>query len=297
MKMGKKLTIYMIDGKEYGPRTIEIGNWSGKAIYTPRNMIMNILSRNEFDNPGVYFLKSNPENEAYSEKVYIGEAENIKARIKTHLTDSKRDFHELVFFISKDELLTKAHIKYLESRIIQIAKISKSAEIENTQTPSLPSLHEADISDMEYFLDQIKLILPVTGLELLKPSVIKIDRNNQHLLKQEATVEMWRIKTKNYNAKMYESEEGFIVTEGSEANLNTSKSLTQGYKNLKKKLITSGSLKKENDKLLFAEDVIFNSPSAASNIVLGRQSAGPIQWINSKGKTYKEVQEKEIKEK
>jgi hypothetical protein len=46
------------------------------------------------------------------------------------------------------------------------------------------------------------------------------------------------------------------------------------------------------DKLIFAEDAVFNSPSAASNMVLGRNSNGFTEWVNEKGLTFKEVQEK-----
>ena len=170
MARGKKLTIFMLDGTEYGPRIAEIGNWVGKAFYTPRTMISQLLERPEFDNPGIYCLKSNSESESYQEKIYIGEAENIKNRIKQHLQNSKKDFIELIFFISKDDLLTKTQIKYLESRLVQLAIEAKTAEIENGTTPSLPTLHEADISDMEYFLDQLKLILPVMGFRFLSPT-------------------------------------------------------------------------------------------------------------------------------
>ena len=105
----------------------------------------------EFDNPGIYCLKDDPTDEAFDEKIYIGEAENIRVRLKQHLSDSSKDFKEIIFFISKDELLTKTQIKYLESRLIQLAIDAKTAEIENANSPALPTLHEADISDMEYF--------------------------------------------------------------------------------------------------------------------------------------------------
>ena len=41
-------------GKEFGPRIIEIGNLVGKGIYSTRAAVMNIISRDEFNNPGVY---------------------------------------------------------------------------------------------------------------------------------------------------------------------------------------------------------------------------------------------------
>ena len=146
----------MIDGTAYGPRLSEIGNLVGKAIYSPRASVNKIMNRPEFDNPGIYCLKGNPTYDAFDEKIYIGEAENIKTRLKQHLSDPNKDFKELIFFVSKDELLNKTQIRYLESRLVQIALESKTAQINNGNSPSLPTLHEADISDMEYFLEQIK---------------------------------------------------------------------------------------------------------------------------------------------
>ncbi|MBI9056020.1 MAG: GIY-YIG nuclease family protein [Bacteroidales bacterium] len=288
--MGKKLTVYMIDGTEYGPRLSEIGNWVGKAIYSPRSALNKILTRSEFDNPGIYCLKGDPTDEAFAEKIYIGEAENIKTRIKQHLSDPNKDFKELIFFISKDELLTKTQIKYLESRLIQLAVEAKTAEIENGNSPNLPTLHEADISDMEYFLEQIKLMLPVMGFRFLISSTVKpksIDSKET----EQANVEFFEIKTKSFIAKMYESDQGYIVVKGSEAKKSLSKSTTETYRNLRRKLLETSILIDKGDKLEFAEDAIFSSPSAASNMVLGRNSNGFTEWINEKGKTFKEIQE------
>jgi predicted GIY-YIG superfamily endonuclease len=288
--MGKKLTVYMIDGTEYGPRLSEIGNWVGKAIYSPRSSVNKIISRPEFDNPGIYCLKGDPTDEAFDDKIYIGEAENIRARLKQHLSDPNKDFKELIFFISKDELLTKTQIKYLESRLIQIAIAAKSAQIENGNSPSLPTLHEADISDMEYFLEQIKLMLPVMGFRFLISSTVSHSELN---LKSELTLNetVYKIKTKSFNATMIETDKGYIVLKGSESKKELSPSTTETYRNLRRKLLETNILIESGDKLIFAEDTVFNSPSSASNMVLGRNSNGFTEWENAKGKTFKEVQE------
>ena len=288
--MGKKLTVYMIDGTEYGPRFSEIGNWVGKAVYSPRATINKIMSRNEFDNPGIYCLKGDPTDEAFSERVYIGEAENIKSRLKQHLSDPNKDFKELIFFISKDELLTKTQIRYLESRLVQIAIEAKTAQIDNGNSPSLPTLHEADISDMEYFLEQIKLILPVMGFNFLISSTanqtLKLNQKEQY-----ATHVSFQIKTKTLKATMKETDQGYIVIKGSEAKKELSPSCTETYRNMRRKLLETKILVDFNKELLFAEDAVFNSPSAASNMVLGRNSNGNTEWIAKSGKTFKEIQD------
>lgn len=288
--MGKKLTVYMIDGTAYGPRLGEIGNWVGKAIYSQRASVNKVMSRPEFDNPGIYCLKGDPTDDAFDEKIYIGEAENIKSRLKQHLSDPNKDFKELIFFVSKDELLTKTQIRYLESRLVQLAIAAKTAQIENGNSPSLPTLHEADISDMEYFLEQIKLILPVMGFKFLISSTadqIPIEANEEG--KVHAT---YFIKTRTFKATMTETDQGYIVAKGSEAKKSLSNSCTETYINMRRKLVETKIMVESSDKLIFAEDAVFNSPSAASNMVLGRNSNGFTEWVNEKGLTFKEVQEK-----
>ncbi|MBL1281247.1 MAG: GIY-YIG nuclease family protein [Fluviicola sp.] len=289
--MGKKLTVYMIDGTAYGPRFSEIGNWVGKAVYSPRASVNKIMNRPEFDNPGVYCLKGDPTDDAFDEKIYIGEAENIKNRLKQHLSDPKKDFKELIFFVSKDELLTKTQIRYLESRMVQLAIEAKTAQIDNANSPSLPTLHEADISDMEYFLDQIKLILPVMGFKFLISSTVK-QEDIIDSAKIDSTHETYYIKTKTFKAEMTETDQGYIVAKGSEAKKELSNSCTETYINMRRKLVETEIMIEDEGKLVFAEDAVFSSPSAASNMILGRNSNGFTEWVNKKGLTFKEVQDK-----
>ena len=287
--MGKKLTVYMTDGTAYGPRFSEIGNWVGKAVYSSRAALNKIMNRSEFDNPGVYCLKGDPTDDAFDEKIYIGEAENIKARLKSHLGDQNKDFKELIFFISKDELLTKTQIRYLESRLVQLAIQAKTAQIDNSNNPRLPTLHEADVSDMEYFLEQIKLILPVMGFNFLIPSTadLKATRDDEDTTENET----YFIKSKSFRATMTETDQGYIVAKGSEAKKSLSNSCTQTYRNMRRKLIETNILVESGDKLIFSEDAVFNSISAAANMVLGRNSNGFLEWVNKDGKTFKEIQE------
>lgn len=289
--MGKKLTVYMIDGTAYGPRLSEIGNWVGKSIYSPRASINKIMNRPEFDNPGVYCLKGDPTEKAFDERIYIGEAENIKSRLKQHLSDPNKDFKELIFFVSKDELLTKTQIRYLESRLVQLALEAKTAQIDNGNVPSLPTLHEADISDMEYFLEQIKLILPVMGFKFLISSTVAPKATEESDLKPEIH-ETYFIKTKTFEATMTETDQGYIVAKGSEAKKALSNSCTETYRNMRRKLVETKVMIENGDKLIFEEDAIFSSPSAASNMILGRNSNGFTEWVNEKGLTFKEIQDK-----
>ena len=73
---------------------------------------------------------------------------------------------------SKDANLTKAHARYLESQFISLATQAGRSRRTNATAPPPPPLPEADRSDMEYYIAQAKIVLPVLGINLLRaPSV------------------------------------------------------------------------------------------------------------------------------
>lgn len=94
MNESATVRIFLVKGSPTSIRTAEISNWTGKAIAGPRSQIEDILKRDEAAKPGVYFLAGvNPE--AGKDRVYIGEAEIIRNRIKGHLD---RDFWNTIVF-------------------------------------------------------------------------------------------------------------------------------------------------------------------------------------------------------
>jgi hypothetical protein len=60
---------------------------------------------------------------------------------------------------------------------------------------------------------------------------------------------------------------------------------------MREKLLESKVLVQMKNRYVFSEDTVFNSPSAASNMILGRNSNGYVEWVTKDGKTYKEIQE------
>ncbi len=285
--MGKKLLVYLIDGTEYGPRTIEIGNWVGRAVYCNRASINQVLTRKEASRPGIYIFRSRPSHISFNERIYIGEAEVVGIRIKQQMLDPKKDFEELIIFTSKDDFLTKAHIKYLEARLISEAHEAKSAEVMNGTKPSLPVLHEAEISDLEYFIEQIKLILPLMGFKFLLPLVAK-DKIEQEDLEYNS-INIYHIKSPTFRAEMHQTSQGFVVLKGSQAKTTIGPAVSETYKALRKQLLDQKILVPKDGYLEFIKDTIFSSPTAAANVVLGRQTPGPITWLNADNKTLKEI--------
>jgi len=119
------IKIFLAHGDPKRLRTAELSNWTGKAVAGPRSEFDGVLAREESQNSGVYFL-TGIDPETGKNAVYIGEAESIRDRVKGHL--DKDFWNHIAFFTSKDENLTKAHIRYLEGRLIEQAKQAGRAE-------------------------------------------------------------------------------------------------------------------------------------------------------------------------
>ena len=141
------IRIFLPGGDPDGVRTIEKSNWSGVGIVIPRPLFPQSRSRRELSRTGVYVLVGPPEDSGLP-RVYVGEGDPIKPRLEQHAT--KKDFwRTCIAFTSKDENLNKAHVQYLESRLVLLAAQVKRCVLENGNAPSLPSLSEADAADAE----------------------------------------------------------------------------------------------------------------------------------------------------
>jgi hypothetical protein len=279
--------IFLTKGSPTSVRTAEISNWTGKGVAGPRSQLDDMLKREEAGKPGVYFLAGvNPETGR--DRVYIGEAEVIRNRIKGHLD---RDFWKtLVFFVSKDENLTKAHIKYLEGRLIETARDVGRFELENSQA-SGSHLPESDSADMDVFLYRMEQLLPILGQEFLKPVV-------KNKVKSKKT-DLLFCEIKGLRATGRQTDNGFVVLKGSEAVLQERPS-TQMYQyaaNLRAGLRSDGIVEEKAGRLVFLADYEFSSPSAAAAVIHGGQANGLNAWKDSKGVSLKEKEEKDIQQK
>ena len=151
-----KLFLPLGDAKSL--RTAEISNWTGKAVAAPRTELDELLAREELDKTGVYILiGSDPQTNA--PRAYIGEAEIIRDRLKQHKT--KEFWVSAIVFVSKDENLTKAHVRYLESRLLAEASQVNRFALEQNQAGG-SRLPESDREDMEVFLARIRQLLPAS---------------------------------------------------------------------------------------------------------------------------------------
>ncbi|MFA5321927.1 MAG: GIY-YIG nuclease family protein [Smithella sp.] len=270
------IKLFLAHGEPNGLRTAEISNWNGKAIACPRNKLIDLFAREEIQKAGIYCLTGTDPDSGYP-ALYIGEAESVGKRLKNH---SDKDYWvHVVAFVSKDENLTKAHIKYIEGKLIERATEAGKAKLQNS-TSSGAKLPEPDTAEMDVYLEKVYQLLPILGVDLFSSvSASTID---------EKIVLFCKIK--GLKAKGKRTSNGFLVFKGSQAILEHRPSSTWAKKR-REELIEQGILLKENNYYIFTKDVEFTSPSTAGAMVRGGATNGLIAWKTADGKSLKELEQ------
>ena len=156
------IKIFLADGVPDGLRIVEKSNWTGRAIVTTRSQLDRALGREETRQPGVYVLTGSSDDGA--PRLYVGEADVLRERLKQHV-GGKEFWTRLVAFTSTNEGLNKAHVRYLEARLVGLAKEANQWELDNSTHPSPPPLSEPDRADAEWFLAEMLVIFPLLGID------------------------------------------------------------------------------------------------------------------------------------
>jgi hypothetical protein len=286
---GKTIRIFLMDGIPTGSLTAEIINWTGKIIVAPRAQLAGLAIRDEPKRTGVYCLIGPDPDSSIKDRVYIGEGDNVLKRLTSHDADEAKDYWtRVVLVISKDQNLTKAHVRYLESRLIQIAQKAGRASLANGTAPPTPQLPEPDVADMEFFLEQIQMIFPVLGFGFLLPKPVLPQSTVVELINPESPLFILSVKAASAKAREVAGE--FIVMKGSTACRQDVKSWTS-YRSLRDQLVQEGKLIDSGNPecFEFAEDVGFSSPSAAAAVVNAGNANGRRLWkVSNTSQTYQD---------
>lgn len=273
-KFGRSLELYFIDGRPDGMLTAEVFNWTGHVLKAPRNQIQQALGRPEAAYTGVYLLLGERDGASLA---YIGEGEDVAARIRDH--DSKKDWWtDLVIITTAANNLHKAHVKFLESRLVEQARNTAATALENGNTPPRPGLSEAAKANMEEFLDTLLIVLPAIGIDIFVNR--KRPTSVQNALQGNAQRFVLETRKNNVKATAVLEDGEFIVLKGSRVRARWAGAgdHDSGYRGLHSKLVASGVIAVEDGEGVFTENYAFNSPSAAAAVANGRPANGRIEW-------------------
>lgn len=282
------LELFFIDGKPDGMLTAEVFGWTGHILVAPRTRLADALKRTESSYTGVYILLGEHEDEPMA---YIGEGENIANRIKSH--DAKKDWWTRVVLItSAANNLHKAHVQYLEARLVSEGIKASNTKLENSTNPTLASLSEAAQANMEAFIDQLLMVLPAIRVDLFtskaKPDKPAPSKNSET---QESPVFELTLKKEGIKATAIIEDGEFVVQKGSLARAKYigDRSEKSYYWKHHDTLVEKGILQDHEKNKIFTQSYAFPSTSAAGAVCNGRSTAGPIAWkVKGTGQTYKE---------
>lgn len=275
---GFSVRIFIPSGEPEALRIVEKSNWTGQGLVFPRAQFAEVRQRPELKRAGVYMLWG-PGESGQLPRVYVGEGDLVLPRLDQHA--KQKDFwtHAAVF-TSKDQNLNKAHVQYLEARLVALASEAKRAELDNGNVPQMPALSEADGADAEGFLSDLLLCLPVVGVSLFEKAKAGAVNSSDLFL-----------KAKGIEARGVDGSEGFVVRTGSQAVKDEVASIHAYLAALRKSLLAQGVLEPAGTGYRITQDYTFNSPSTAAGVLLGRSSNGRMEWKDAKGRTLKEIQE------
>jgi len=186
----------------------------------------------------------------------------------------------VVAFTSKDENLNKAHVRYLEARLVQLATKAGRVNVLNGTVPALPKLSEPDRADMEAYLREMLVILPLLGIVAFEEIAARAPRAAQ-----------LHLKGKGAQATGADSPEGFVVFAGSLARMESVPSIQAWLEAHRERLRQEGTLVPDGSYLRLTRAELFDSPSTAAGVILGRSANGRAEWKSESGQSLKDLQE------
>lgn len=285
---GKQIKLFLIDGTPGGLTTAEITNWTGHVLRARRSDLADLLSREEAQRTGVYLLLRDDEEALGNTRCYIGEADIVAHRLREH--DRKKEWDQVVVITSKDANLTKAHGRYLESRLVSLAKEAARVAVDNGTEPGVPPLPEADKSDMDYFLSQLQIVLPVLGVNAIRVPQPKMATPSPGDDVASPVFHLRHAKLR-VDAQAQQIDGEFTMLAGSfvvaswhgVGKAQSTRKAYDTYRAQHEQLVANGSVAVEDGRGRVTRNIVFSSPSTAGAIALGRSCNGRREWISDQG--------------
>lgn len=295
MNHGRQIRLFLADGSASGLRYYELVNWTGQALRVPVSRIKELLAGEwpgtEFRRPGVYLVKG--QTEEGDEVLYIGESEDVAKRLNEHLTKLPLEISEALLFTSKDSNLTKTHVLWLEKKLIEKVRETKQISLQNTQLAEAASLSPPEQATTAEFLENIELIAQTAGFSYFHaPKITPSPRDTDPVAVQPTTPTL-TLTSGRVKATATRTDDGFVVSKGSLAKIETSEHLQASYAARRADLIKNEILVQTSDgrHYEFTADTAFPSPSAAAATVVGYNYSGPANWKDGAGTPLKTLLE------
>ncbi|WP_183874977.1 DUF4357 domain-containing protein [Rhizobium sp. BK491] len=282
--VGRVVKIFITGKDPRSLRTVELDNWTGVAIAGQPEFFKKALEAEVLARSCVYLLiKSGAEDDL--PEIYVGESDDFSQRY----TNGKFpiEFDTFLIFTSKDDNLTRAHVKWLEEKLWSILRgNSGKVIVANANKPTSSNLPRADIATMQTYLGNMIYVLEALGYDLFSVKertstspagqVEQRDDEAQNLI-----IDLYATLPKRLDDRAFlRYEDGaYVLMAGSKINARITESLPSNVRKLREQLIGDSGLIERGDHLELTRDIPFSKPSPASALVKGRSSTGYQDWL------------------
>ncbi|MBT2269796.1 GIY-YIG nuclease family protein [Rhodococcus erythropolis] len=290
MARAQTIQIYLPSGNPAGIRVASITTRTVRVLEVPRSLLSEFLKRPESGQVGVYFLFGSDGDE--TTQAYIGQTGNVGGRLQQH-AKSKDFWTRAMVAVSLTNEWTSTHVSYLECVSISRATTAGRYPLLNGNQASNPHTPEPLEADCLEFLDTIASLLATLGSPILEPvkaapTVVSMGiggtEDDGRLFLQNAGCE----------GRGYLTSEGLLVLAGSRGRAKVSANATEALRRRREILKSEGVIAVDGGGLVFLKDYLFSSPSAAGNVLVGRNTNGRTNWKNGVGQSLSDLEELEI---
>lgn len=276
MAISKKLETIYHNGQPDGIRSIR-RNLSTMTVYViPRPLLSEAKNISGINRPGIYYLINESDDNKIAQ-IYVGQTRNGIARLDDH-NRSKDFWNKAIMFLAESKTFTLDMISGLEKFAIIKAQESKRYKVENTVVPKY-EIDEYDLASVEEIYDEIQFIMGTQGY--------KMD-DSKTSLDEAAVLHTTRNGIEAFG--IYDGEK-FEILEGSQVNMDKKVNLER-YNKQRTELLENGSISQTDGKFVLNVILTFNTPSGASDFILGGSTNGWTEWKDKDGKTLDELYRK-----
>lgn len=273
MATSKKLETIYYNGQPDGIRSIRRHLSTITTYVIPRPLLSEAKKISAITRHGIYYLiNENDENKIA--QIYIGQTRNGIARLDDH-NRSKDFWNKAIMFLADNKTFSLDMISGLEEYAILKAHESKRYKVENSVSPKY-EIDEYDLPSIEEVYDEIQFIMATLGYKMDDAKQYNDNREIFHTTRNGILA---------YGVYMGDK---FQVLEGSQINLAKSATLEK-YNKQRAELQASGDIVMQNGSNILKITLEFNTPSGASDFILGGSTNGWVEWKNTNGKTLDEV--------
>lgn len=275
----RTIQIYLPKGDPRGLRVAELTTSIVRITEVPRALLDEFQDTPEAKQVGIYLLINDDEDQDYP-AVYIGQTGGVGKRLGEH-HKQKEFWNRALVVVSLTNNLTQTHTLYLEWLGIKTANEAGRYKVENGTAGSKPHTPAPLEADCQEIFDTLRTLVATLGQPVFEPLAKGKDPSQTN-----AAADTFYLRSTKYDAAAEYTSEGMVVLAGSKAKKEMTPSMANGsFGKKRQSLVADGALVPEGEFYVFKRNVLFKSPSGASDTVTGASTNGWDLWKSKQGKT------------